>query len=224
MDSQFPSSESNEESWMSVSDLMAGLMIVFLFVAITFVKAVGQEQEMLETKICQDIKKALEEVSWREHVEICGDQIVVKFKDPDTLFNLGKSDLKPRFKEILTEFFPLYMGVIIRYRSEIDELRIEGHTDDIGPRGTALDKYFYNIGLSQERTRSVMQFLFGTPVASKNEKWLIRHMTANGLSSSNPVFNPDNTLNRPSSRRVEFRLRLKTPKRLREIAEAFAWN
>lgn len=220
----FQSNESAEENWMSVSDLMAGLMVVFLFVAIAFIKGVGQEQKRLEKSICAELNQAMEGVSWREQVEICDDEIVVKFKDPDALFDLNQATLKPKFRMMLKDFFPKYMDVVSRYEREIDEVRIEGHTDDTGLRShnTKLEKYFYNMGLSQRRTRSVMEFVFQTDTARANESWLITHMTANGLSSSDPVLKSDGQrLDRSKSRRVEFRIRLKTPRRLREIAEAF---
>lgn len=220
----FQSSESAEENWMSASDLMAGLMVVFLFVAIAFIKGVGQEQKRLEMSICAELNEAMEDASWRDQVEICDDEIVVKFKDPDALFDLNQATLKPRFRSMLSDFFPKYMDVIGRYEMEIDEVRIEGHTDDTGLRShnTKLEKYFYNMGLSQRRTRSVMEFVFKTRAAKENETWLISHMTANGLSSSDPVFQQDGKrLDRSKSRRVEFKIRLKTPHRLREIAEAF---
>lgn len=220
----FQSNESAEENWMSVSDLMAGLMIVFLFVAIAFIKGVGQEQRRLEQSICTELQQAMEDATWRDQVEICDDEIVVKFKDPDALFDLNKATLKPKFRSMLSDFFPKYMSVIGRYSVEIDEVRIEGHTDDTGLRShnTKLEKYFYNMGLSQRRTRSVMEYVFQTQAAEDNETWLISHMTANGLSSSTPVFQKDGKrLDRKGSRRVEFRIRLKTPRRLREIAEAF---
>lgn len=223
----FQSSESNEENWMSVSDLMAGLMVVFLFIAIAYITGVGQEQAKLEQSICRELSEAMEDISWREQIEICDDEIVVKFKDPNALFDLARASLKPNFQNMLDDFFPKYMGVIIKYEAEIDEVRIEGHTDDtgFGKEKTKLENYFYNMELSQERTRSVMEYLFNSTTAHKYESWLISHMTANGLSSSNPVLAKNGeALDKAKSRRVEFRVRLKTPKRLREIAEAFAWN
>ena len=35
--------QDTEEQWLSVSDLMSGLMIVFLFIAITYMRTVKQE-------------------------------------------------------------------------------------------------------------------------------------------------------------------------------------
>ncbi len=223
----FQSSESNEENWISVSDLMAGLMIVFLFIAIAYITGIGQQQAKLEKTICTEIKETLQDVVSKEKIEICDDGIVVRFKEDESNFDLGQSTLKPEFKRILQEFFPRYLVILEKYQTEIDEVRIEGHTDDIGRKGlkTKLDNYIYNIELSQDRTRSVLRYIFGLPASGQYEEWLITNMTANGLSHSKPIYQKEtNNINRGESRRVEFKIRLKTPKRIREIAEAIYEN
>ena len=53
----FATQKSEEESWMSISDLMAGLMIVFLFIAIAYIKGIGQEQSNLASSICNDLQQ-----------------------------------------------------------------------------------------------------------------------------------------------------------------------
>ena len=216
----FTAQESEEESWMSISDLMAGLMIVFLFIAIAYIKGIGQEQNNLTSDICKDLKLAFQEETWRENISICEDGLVVRFSDPDTLFPFNKADLKPKFKTILAEFFPGYLTVLNKYQEEIEEVRIEGHTDKVWKNtNDPFVEYFGNMELSQNRTRSVLQFLFALGVAREHEQWLTRYMTANGLSSSRPIINEETQkVNDEASRRVEFKIRLKTPKRLRDLA------
>ena len=205
---------------MSISDLMAGLMIVFLFIAIAYIKGIGQEQKNLTSSICADLQQAFQEATWREKISICEDGLVVRFNDPDTLFAFNKANLKPEFKEILTEFFPGYLRVLNKYQKDIEEIRIEGHTDKVWKNNNdPFAAYFGNMELSQNRTRSVLEFLFGLKVARKHETWLIRYMTANGLSSSRPIYKKETKKVDPkASRRVEFKIRLKTPKKLRELA------
>ncbi len=212
----FTAQGSEEESWMSISDLMAGLMIVFLFIAIAYIKGIGQEQKNLTSSICQDLQQAFQEVTWREKISICENGLVVRFNDPDTLFAFNKANLKPEFKEILADFFPSYLGVLNKYQEDIEEVRIEGHTDKVWKNNNDLFiAYFGNMELSQNRTRSVLEFLFGLEVARKHEDWLIEYMTANGLSSSRPVLDKEtNKINEDASRRVEFKIRLKTPEKL----------
>ena len=135
----------------------------------------------------------------------------MRFKNPNVLFSLDSASLKPAFREKLKEFFPLYMAVLKKHSDKIAEIRIEGHTDETAPPGSKLDKYFYNMELSQDRTRSVLRYLFSLDVAKSNEEWLIKHMTANGLSSSQPVSSDGSSeINRSASRRVEFNVRMKS--------------
>ena len=201
---------------MSISDLMAGLMIVFLFIAIAYIKGIGQEQRNLASSICQDLQQSFQGTTWREKISICEDGLVVRFNDPDTLFSFNKANLKPEFKKILAEFFPDYLRVLNKYQEDIEEVRIEGHTDKVWQNtNDPFTAYFGNMELSQNRTRSVLEFLFALEVARKHETWLIRYMTANGLSSSRPVFDKETKeIDLDASRRVEFKIRLKTSKRL----------
>ena len=37
----------DDEHWISVSDLMAGLMIIFLFIAITYIRPVQDERDTI---------------------------------------------------------------------------------------------------------------------------------------------------------------------------------
>ena len=39
------SESDNDESWLSVSDLMAGLMVIFLFIAITYIRPLAETKQ-----------------------------------------------------------------------------------------------------------------------------------------------------------------------------------
>jgi len=218
------SHETNEDNWLPVSDLMAGLMITFLFIAIILisgaVQEVTQDNQKRESSICDEIQQSLQTVAWKEQIDICEGGIVIKFKNPELLFGVGESSLKPGFQAMLEEFFPKYMDIIWKYRDDIEEIRIEGHTDQTGQADTPLGRYDYNMGLSQARTRAVMKFLFQTEAAQVREDWLIRHTTAVGMSSSRPVLRDDGSIDEAQSRRVEFKIRLKPSQRLRELDAA----
>ena len=125
----------------------------------------------------------------------------------------NRAILKPKFKEILDDFFPRYIKVLNRqeYRDNITEIRIEGHTDSNG-------EYFYNMQLSQDRTRSVLQYCFNL-MTEEEILWSKRLITANGLSSSQPIL-IKGTEDKDLSRRVEFRVRTNAEKKLEEIANS----
>ncbi|MDA9114868.1 OmpA family protein, partial [Burkholderiaceae bacterium] len=70
----------------------------------------------------------------------------------------------------------------------------------------------------QARTRSTLEYLFTLPSVQKESKWLIEHLTANGLSSSRPV-NNEIDINATANQRVEFRIVTNAEERMEKIAE-----
>jgi outer membrane protein OmpA-like peptidoglycan-associated protein len=134
----------------------------------------------------------------------------IRFQEPSMLFDEAQSDLKPKFKEILDDFFPRYIAVLSRskYKDNIKEIRIEGHTNSNGD-------YFSNMELSQDRTRSVLQYCMGM-MSKEEEEWLRGVITANGLSSSHLILR-NGVEDKNLSRRVEFRIRTNAEEVLEEI-------
>ena len=124
--------------WMSVSDLMTGLMIIFLFVAVAYMIKVQDNQSVLtdyvETK--QHLHDKLvnefkgDTAKWKM---VVGKDLSMKFKEPEVLFAQGSGEIQPKFMEILNEFIPRYLNILLTdtLRERIQEIRIEGHTDDV---------------------------------------------------------------------------------------------
>jgi len=148
--------------------------------------------------------------------------LVLTFQGPEVLFDTGKADLKPHFKQILQEFFPRYVGIIAspKYQSSIQEIRIEGHTssDWNGATGTE-EAYFQNMQLSQDRTRSSLRFVLKLPDVQKDIEWLRSNMTANGLSSSHLIYKWDGTEDAERSKRVDFRILTDADAKIEKILE-----
>jgi len=119
------------DHWLSVSDLMAGLMMIFLFIAIIYMREV-QEIVVDADRTHEDIYNALNDEFKddlpRWNAEIDRKTMTFRFKEPDVLFDQGGSDLKLKFKNILSDFFPRYVRVLAQFENDIDEVRIEGHT------------------------------------------------------------------------------------------------
>lgn len=210
--------------WLSVSDLMTGLMVIFLFVAIAYISRVQQNQSVLtdyvETKneMHQKLVKefAGDTLKWQMSI---GKDLTMKFKEPTVLFATGSSQLTPRFKEILDEFLPRYFNILLNdsLRSNIQEIRIEGHTDDVPIPRLDADPYVANAQLSQERALSVIKYFRSMPTFnqySDEQKQLLEFwFTANGLSygkavdaDGNYIISSGKPIDRDHSRRVEFRI------------------
>src|SRR5690606_651372 len=121
--------------------------------------------------------------------------------------------------KILDEFFPKYIEILgsEKYRADIEEIRIEGHTSSEAGLLSVDEAYFYNMRLSQDRTRSVLEYVLGIPEVRADRVWIREHLTANGLSSSKLVLDDKGKENRLRSRRVEFRVRTNAEKRIVKI-------
>ena len=146
--------------------------------------------------------------------------LTIRFKEPDVLFDTGKDGLKPKFIEILNNFFPRYIKILSsgKYKQSIEEVRIEGHTSSMWSVGTpANTAYFLNMELSQARTRSVLQYVLLLPRINGQQQWLKEHLTANGLSSSKLIYDANGKENKEGSQRVEFRVRTNADARISEI-------
>lgn len=213
---------SEEENVFSQStgDLMAGLLFIFILLLMGALLQVQEKAEQdeelvkqydqIKTQLYIDLQEEFKEdlKVWRASID---STLCVRFQEPSMLFDYDKSELKPKFKEILDDFFPRYIAVLSRekYKDRIVEIRIEGHTDSKG-------EYFYNMALSQNRTRSVLQYCFNL-MTKEQSAWLKGLITANGLSSSQPIL-VNGTEDFELSRRVEFRVRTNAEKQLEEIA------
>ena len=104
-----------------------------------------------------------------------------------------------------------------KYRDEIEEVRIEGHTStEWTRRSTPMESYFRNMELSQNRTRSTLHYIMSLDSMKKHENFMIEKVTANGLSYSKRIM-INGKEDKKLSRRVEFRIRTKAERKLDQI-------
>lgn len=200
----------DQETWAPVSDLMAALMLIFMFIAVVFIRSVVDEQTTNREE-CDKIYRILDAEFGtdfdRWDVELLED-LTIRFRNPDILFPSQSAVIGDYFREILRSFFPRYMG-IIRSREDRDDLQvlIEGHTSSVWVGApTADEAYIRNMELSHDRTLSILEFVLGLPEAADYRAWAKANMTATGLSSSRLILRPDGGEDPERSRRVEFRL------------------
>ncbi|SCY21273.1 chemotaxis protein MotB [Lachnospiraceae bacterium XBB2008] len=137
--------------------------------------------------------------------------------DASILFDYNKSVLKPSGKEFLAEFLPRYVDVLLspKYRNNISEILIEGHTDTEG-------SYLTNLGLSQKRALAVAEYCLSekSGILTDGQLEAMRTLvSASGRSYSNPIYDEDGEIDMAASRRVEFLFRLKDEEMVREMIE-----
>ena len=229
---QHSSAVSEESHWIPLTDLMTGLMVIFLLIAVSYMMQVEADAARIKDVAVaySEIKDALFEDLHREFskdlskwkAELLKNDLTIRFEEPEVLFATGSSELKPEFQAILQDFFPRYVKILTssKYRDAISEVRIEGHTSsDWNGVASAADAYFLNMELSQARTRSTLAYVMSLPADQQETAWLRRYVTANGLSSSRLITDKNGVEDVARSRRVEFRVRTDAETRLARILE-----
>ncbi|HDR1805305.1 OmpA family protein [Pasteurella multocida] len=215
--------ESDDAQWLPISDLMSGLMVLFLFIAISLIldtKKVAESYQNNQEKIYQALKTEFADnlEDWKAKID--KDTLTFVFTDPEVLFKTGDSSLQERFKKTLREFFPRYIQVIDQYKDSISEVRIEGHTSSEWTNATTEDMaYFENMRLSQDRTRAVLAFTYQLDDITQYRNWIKANISAVGLSSSKIVVNGEGLENKEASKRVTFRIITNAEEQLQKISE-----
>ena len=224
-----PTSARDDDTWISTADMMAGLMMIFLFIAIIYIQNISQYFDAVSDvrdEICADLSKEFSPDLERWNMTICEGGLLIRFQS-DSNFARASSALSPDFEQLLDSFIPRLFGVIWKYKDSVSELRIEGHTDStIRGWDSLLTGYIYNTELSQDRSRNVLSYALNLPnvVADSNYlSWAFSSITAHGMSSSDLIRNDEQELY-DKSRRVEFRIKTKAEDALLDLVTELKRN
>lgn len=229
--------QANRE-WISISDMMSGLMMVFLFIAVVFMNEIQEEKEALEQqqaiikevtdnfqniyqKLHDDLQAEFKDDLSKWEAEILEDN-TIRFNAPDVLFDTNSSQIKPLFAEILNDFFPRYLGILNNdiYREHIEEIKIEGHTSSIWNQTVSKEEsYLNNMVLSQDRARSVLEYVYKITDSATSKRWLEKNFRANGMAFARLIVDDTGLENAQASQRVEFRVVTKSEQTVYEIIE-----
>lgn len=225
--------------WISISDMMAGVMMIFLLIAVVYMVVISKAEKRLATQNAEllELNKQMSDIAKTYknlQAELYGDLVTefssdlekwnaeidedntVRFREPEILFDQGKKEVKLRFKQILDDFFPRYVNILTqpKYKGDIEEIRIEGHTSTEWQNAKSLeDRYLGNAELSQARALEVLKYCFNNTQIKEDKQWLIGVLRANGLSFAKPLESVE------LSRRVEFRAITKSNQKILEILD-----
>ncbi|MFS0864265.1 OmpA family protein [Fredinandcohnia sp. 179-A 10B2 NHS] len=218
--------------WMSYSDLMAGLLLVFILLLSVSIfdyrndlkekeASIDEYQEQLEVKEqkIQEILGVKAEIIKALTQEFQDSNLTMQI-DPQTgaisfqggvFFDTNSDEVSDSGYNMLNQFAPKYIEILLAgpYKEYVAQIIVEGHTDNNG-------SYIYNLDLSQRRALSVVKAMFSEKVLLNNKAELQNFITANGRSFSQPVYDGDN-YNPDKSRRVEFKFRLKDDEMIQEL-------
>ncbi len=149
-----------QSSWISLSDVMTGLMLVFLLIVVML----QDPTRCGSTK--QKIHNALESIQELSDYKMklpsdknsCG--LVIAFPG-DIFFDQDQPEPKAGFQEVLNDFIPRYLEVLQNkeIKDYIQEVRIEGHTADLSDKFPTDIKL---VELSQDRARVILQYFMSS--------------------------------------------------------------
>ncbi len=199
--------QEGDDTWMPIADVMSALMMVFMFVTVAFMYQLQEEKELYRVQLNKALHKEFDKDLTRWKAEITVDNIF-RFSSP---FSLGGSDVPSEFMLSLKEFFPRYVHLLtrVKFKKEIDEIRVEGHTSYGWGDGFSEDEiYLNNMELSQQRASNVLAYSYQLEdrMITKNKDWLKSLLRANGMAYSQLLYHSNGEEDNKKSRRVEFRV------------------
>jgi outer membrane protein OmpA-like peptidoglycan-associated protein len=205
--------EDNSGIWLSISDLMSGLLMFFALLFIVVQVQLQQEitkAQRLEKEL-ETYKKAVDDLPLKIIGAIEGkfSQGVVEVDDQTgdvkigdrILFDEGSAELKPAGKQFLKQFIPIYSDVIFSdtlFESQITRVVIEGHTSSKGSDKT-------NMELSLRRALSVSDYIFSQQLKFKTKQKFNQKILASGRGEIDADKSKDNSSDRKVVFRFQFR-------------------
>lgn len=211
--------EGEKPFWISFSDLMSALMVLFLVamsVALLAVtkKVSDEEREDKERSaaihsLMQEIKQVVSKKEF-EGVRVIGNTI--DFGPRGRFEREGQNMLSPVQRDVLLEFTPKLLDQLRESEAGkrwFKRAVVEGYASQTG-------KYLFNMNLSLERSERVLCELLrappdGRPPLSEEDRKLIATKFFVGGASFNSLRATDE-----DSRRIEFKLEFKTRQERRE--------
>ncbi|MBD3807872.1 MAG: hypothetical protein IE880_04045 [Epsilonproteobacteria bacterium] len=200
--------QDSESNWINIADVMSALMMIFMFISISFLYQLLSEKESYKIELNKALHKEFDKDLTKWQALITEDNII-RFNSP---FETGRAEVPEAFNELLQDFFPRYIKVLsdAKFKSEIDEIRVEGHTSNgWGSIADTKEVYLKNMHLSQERASNVLSLCYGLDdiFIRSNIKWLEANLRANGMASSKPLYiDGSKTEDTERSKRVEFKV------------------
>jgi chemotaxis protein MotB len=214
----------------SMVDLMTSLVVIFILLLVVFLRQTSEqaiaESRQTETAREQVMRRLQEELGALDpKIQVKPDE-----RDPLTLlvivpegllgFQKNRYEIPPAGMDFLGSFAPTLAGVLCapELSGKVDSLIIEGHTDSV----TGTEEI--NIPLSTQRATAVMlQFrvLLKQAIADL-EPCFLSLASASGRGPREPIWDSQGKEDPEKSRRVEFKVRVRSieQRRLQEQLHA----
>ena len=218
-----PHSESDSGMSNSFTDLMTSLAVIFILLLCASLNNAQQEGETTRNSVLAEVQRAMKDFV-AGGIEVKSDPkdplgLLILVPEDLLAFQLDRADISPDGELFLQAFIPKLSRTLCspRFVKEINSIVVEGHTDS---SGTAQ----HNWELSQKRSMSVVRTSLSVLDIDDMEKertYFLRLLSASGRGSADLVTGPGGAENAPLSRRVVFKIRVRSmeQKPLTEILE-----
>ncbi|RAU19357.1 chemotaxis protein MotB [Nitrincola tibetensis] len=206
----YPETDIDESgAWLSIGDLMSGLLMIFallLILALLQLTEAAEKAKSSRIVIIQSLQKTLAEKGINAEVDPqTGDISILD----SVLFDSNSAELKPEGREFLSLFIPVYSNAIFSSDQVADQIQhviIEGHTSSTGG-------WDYNMKLSLDRALSVSETISNLTFNGK-EQFQTRMLVA-----GRGKLDADQFEDKPSDRKVIFRFQFKSDRFLHWFME-----
>lgn len=237
---QPPSPDEENPYWVSFSDLMSGLLVIFILAVIALIIDLTEKTERMKKaeeelkRRTENVKQGIEELKRAELArkniiheikdELAKRNVLVKIADNETViripestlaFQSGSDKIPTHSKPAVKEIGSVLNQAISRHNriNYLDTIFIEGHTDsdDIYYRGKG------NWGLSVDRAISVWNFWENQGDLTPKFNTIINHngqslFSVSGYAATRRVEEDERTdTNKRRNRRIDIRLTVKKP-------------
>lgn len=230
------SSTSDDTSASAVSDLMAGLMVIFMLIAVLFMFQLESERrkseiavqqiaglkeafDSRETEIQRDLQNLGQKFDGVDGVRVETSTLQQSIYSPRILFATGESDLSSQFESFLSKYCPEFIDLVLERSEFVESVRIEGHTDDTwSSENDETERYLRNMNLSQARSATVLELCVRLSQSTSGFSEIRKIFSASGRSFSELRFDGE-LIDLPRSRRVDFTIRTFAQARLDAFVE-----
>jgi hypothetical protein len=201
----------------SLTDLMTSLAVIFVLLLVATLNNARQEVQGAKAEVLGLLEQALSEFS-KQGVKVAPDPkdpLGLLVLVPEGLLKFKQNDPEPPAQGIdfLRGFMPKLVGTACQpgIREGISSIVVEGHASSEGTEQR-------NLVLSQERSMSVVQK--GLEVLGPElHLCFLELVSAAGRGSADMLLNPQGVEDRELSRRVIFKIRVKSLEQRRVIAD-----
>lgn len=198
--------------WVTMSDLLLGLAIVFITLFVVAMTGFSQ-QALQHQKVQMEVTQKIQEQLKKADVQVEVDKMTGDLKISDVeLFELGSYVLSDKGKTLLNKLAPIYINSIFADKEltkEIKYIIVEGHTDSHMFAGVNSkdEQFIRNMDLSLKRANAVAEYMFKTGYDKQYAEKFRKILVVEGKSFNEPVLT-NGVEDFDKSRRVELKLKV----------------